>query len=478
LLSWPPVVILGSMTAIPRVRMRPRSLRGRITVLVTLSAMFLLVPAGFLGGAVARHVLTSAEWREARQQAFVTARTIRSDHFSTIIEPRVPGIDVIQVVTSGHRVIASSKAVRGLPPLTDAWPSPQNPLQDVQTCAHKPVGCVRISAMRVRSSPDSPVVYAGRRVPGALSTGIFDTLFGIQVITLTALAAWATWKVTGQTLQPVEAIRVELSSINIHEMSNRVPEPPGEDEIARLARTINSTLDRLEQAKCRLQGAFEQQRQFTADASHELRTPIAGLRMQLEEAQLHPDDTDLREVLNRALSDVDRLEAITTDLLLLARMGVNQPAAKERVDLAELVQSVVSRRSDRLPVQLGLDPGAIVNAVRAQIVRVLTNLLDNAQRHARHRVRAEVHSNGGTAELSVSDDGAGIAEADRERIFQRFTRLDAARSRDHGGTGLGLAIAREIAHAHCGTLDLEDSSAEGSRFVLRLPLATPLADTS
>jgi signal transduction histidine kinase len=127
-------------------------------------------------------------------------------------------------------------------------------------------------------------------------------------------------------------------------------------------------------------------------------------------------------------------------------------------------------------VHLRLDPGVIVNAVRAQISRVLTNLLDNAQRHANHAVWTEVHNCDGRAELSVSDDGEGIAEIDRERIFQRFTRLDAARSRDHGGTGLGLAIAREIADAHCGTLDIEDSSTGGSRFVLRLPLATPLPD--
>ncbi|MBC6457234.1 HAMP domain-containing histidine kinase [Actinomadura sp. HBU206391] len=464
------------MTATRRVRMRPHSLRARMTVLVTVAAVLLLVPAGLVAGTVARHALTSTEWREVRQQSAVTARAVRSGTITTIVEPRVAGVDLVQVVAPGHHVIASSHAIRGLPPLTDVWPGVRHPRKDLQVCAHSHMGCLRLSAMRVRSSPDSPVVYAGRRAPGVLSTGFFDSLFGIQVVSLIALASLATWKITGQTLEPVEAIRAELASINVKDMSNRVPEPDGADEIAKLARAINSTLDRLEQAKCRLQTAFDQQRQFTSDASHELRTPIAGLRTQLEEAQLHPDETDLHEVLDRALSDVDRLEAITTDLLLLARVGVNHPATLERLDLAELVRTEVSRRSDRLTVHLRLDPGAIVNAVRAQVLRVLTNLLDNAQRHARHAVWTEVRHNGGKAELSVMDDGDGIAEVDRERVFQRFTRLDSARSRDHGGTGLGLAIAREIAHAHCGTLDVEESPTGGSRFVLRLPLAMPLPD--
>ncbi|MFI6450285.1 sensor histidine kinase [Streptosporangium amethystogenes] len=244
---------------------------------------------------------------------------------------------------------------------------------------------------------------------------------------------------------------------------HETPEPSDGVEVAQ---TVARTLKRLRQA-------LQQQRRFASDASHELRSPVAALRVELEEAQLHPGDHDLGEVLGRALSDVDRLEAIITDLLALSRAGENTPIEWETVDLAQLVRTEVFRRADRLGVQLRLAPGVNVNTVRLQLARVLTNLLDNAQRHAERVVRVEVTRNAHTAELAVFDDGAGIAEADRERIFERFTRLDAARSRDRGGTGLGLAIAREIAEGHRGTLRAEDSPVGGACFVLRLPLTDP-----
>ncbi|WP_326643836.1 HAMP domain-containing histidine kinase [Streptosporangium sp. NBC_01755] len=241
---------------------------------------------------------------------------------------------------------------------------------------------------------------------------------------------------------------------------------PGHSDGVEVVQTVARTLKRLGQA-------LQQQRRFASDASHELRGPVAALRVELEEAQLHPGDHDLGEVLGRALSDVDRLEAIIADLLALSRAGENAPIEWEPVDLAQLVRTEVFRRADRFDVQLRLAPGVNVNTVRLQLARVLTNLLDNAQRHAERVVRVEVTRNAHTAELAVSDDGAGIAEADRERIFERFTRLDAARSRDRGGTGLGLAIAREIAEGHRGTLQAEDSPIGGACFVLRLPLTDP-----
>ncbi|GLW07779.1 hypothetical protein Misp01_29090 [Microtetraspora sp. NBRC 13810] len=251
-----------------------------------------------------------------------------------------------------------------------------------------------------------------------------------------------------------------------------VPAQVGEDEVTRTVRTVTCRLGRLNQA-------LVQQQQFASDASHELRSPVAGLRAELEEAQLHPGVDDVHDVLDRALDDVGRLEAIIGDLLLLSKASNPAPAEKERVDLAELVRNEVARREDRLRVELRSCSEAYVNTVRVQIIRLLTNLLDNAQRHAKGRVRVEVTCDAQVAELSVSDDGEGIAEADRERIFDRFSRLDAARSRDCSGTGLGLAIAREIAQAHHGTLDAGDSAIGGARFALRLPLVPrPAAPSS
>lgn len=464
-----------------------------MTALITFFAVLLLVPGGLAAAAVARQRLTDMEWEHAHAQAVITAADIRAGRLTKTITPRVTGADLIQVVAPDHHVVASSAAAKALPPMTDAWPTRQEPRLDVQTCGLPHVGCVRLEALFALSAPvrtpanvsptGSPgtvntgsttqgpyVVYVGERVSSPMSTGIFDTLFAIQVAGLIFLTAWATWKVTGRTLRPVGVIRAELAAINVNDLSSRVPEPVGEDEIARLAKTINNTLGRLDYAQRGLEQMLEQQRQFASDASHELRTPIAGLRMQLEDAVLHFDATDLRAMLDHALGDVDRLEAIAADLLLLARLGSDTPESRVSLDLAELVEGEVSTRAGRHPTRLCLEAGTMVGVVPGQMRRALGNLLDNAQRHAKGTVSVDVRRAGDGAELIVSDDGEGIPVADRERVFLRFTRLDTARSRAHGGTGLGLAIAQEIARAHHGTLSVEDSPDGGARFVLRVPL--------
>ncbi|MFC6084547.1 sensor histidine kinase [Sphaerisporangium aureirubrum] len=454
-------------------RWRPRSIRGRVTLLVSLLAILLLVPSGLLAGMVARQSVANAVWLDARQQASLTAAADRLGKLSATIKPTTPGIELIQVIGPGNRVIASSPAAKGLPPLGKTRPTAADPQRDVWTCTGTRVGCVRLSAQRVSADPGSDIVYAGRPAMADASTGAIDSLFATQGTVLIFLAVATTWKVTGRTLRPVEAIRAELAAINVSDLSSRVPEPEGDDEIARLARTINSTLARLEAARLRTELALNQQRRFAADASHELRTPVAGIRAQLEEAQLHPEETDLDDLLCRTLRDVDRLQGIITDLLLLARVGASSPELRERADLASIVRTELARHEARPGVRLALMPGVTIDAVHTQIGRVATNLLDNAQRHARSTVLVEVRRRGDHAELIVDDDGEGIAEGDRERVFERFTRLDEARSRDRGGTGLGLAIARDIAQAHDGTIEACSSPLGGARLVLRLPLAAP-----
>ncbi|WP_440084935.1 sensor histidine kinase [Streptosporangium sp. LJ11] len=327
----------------------------------------------------------------------------------------------------------------------------------------------RLSASGSSGSAASPVRAAGPRAAGFPSSGSRHLILVIEAVALISLATYAIWKVTGRVLRPVDVVRSELAVIGFGDLHTRISEPANVREVARLCRTINNALQRLDEGKEELQGLERSHRRFASDVSHELRTPIAGLRAQLEEAQQDLGGVRLPDLVETMLGQVERLQAITDDLLFLARMGTGAAAEQQRLDLAALVRTEVSRRSDQRPVQLHLAPGSIVSAVPTRLSRLLANLLDNAQRHCTHRVCVDVHAVHAVVELAVSDDGPGIALDDRERVFHRLTRLDDARRLDHNGTGLGLAIARAIAHAHHGTLNVEESTIGGACFVLRLP---------
>ncbi|MEU7835456.1 MULTISPECIES: HAMP domain-containing sensor histidine kinase [unclassified Nonomuraea] len=442
-------------------RLWASSLRGRITLVAAAVATAVLIPVGTGTILVARSVVEANVWKQTRDTAEQVAAEWRvGDLPLGAAMPLIdPSVDLIQVVTPTGQVVATSDAARNLPPLSDVWPTADNRVISTTHCL--PRQCVHLTAVRTSPSPTSNVVYAGRTTPGLLDTRILEAVVLTEILVLIALATWTTWLVMGRALRPVGAMRAELDAVNASDLSSRVSQPPGKDEVAQLARSVNGTLARLERS------AY-QQRRFASDASHELRTPIAGLRAQLESAQLYPEDTDFIALVDSALRDTDRLEAIITDLLLLARIGSRVDVVKERVDLAVLVRDELSTRNDRLPVKLMLDEGVVVEGVRLQLARVLTNLLDNAQRHAESIVKVAVTRDGDMAVLAVENDGVEIARADRESIFERFTRLDAARSRDSGGTGLGLAIARDVAVAHRGEIHVEECRG-GARFVLRLP---------
>jgi signal transduction histidine kinase len=192
-------------------------------------------------------------------------------------------------------------------------------------------------AIRVTPAADSPVVYAGMAEPRVLTAHALEYGIAVCALCLVALAAWMTWVMVGRTLRPVAAIRARMAEITGSDLSLRVPLPAGRDEIALLARTANQTLARLE-------GAVQQQRQFASDTSHELRTPIAGLRTQLEEAVLYPDDVDPHATIQAALSTTDRLEAIVSDLLVLARLRTTDPTPPEPIDLTALVAEETANR--------------------------------------------------------------------------------------------------------------------------------------
>jgi signal transduction histidine kinase len=277
------------------------------------------------------------------------------------------------------------------------------------------------------------------------------------------------WWFVGRTLQPVEAIRAQVGVIGGGDLHRRVPVPAADDEVGRLARTMNDMLERLERAA-------EQQRRFVADASHELRSPLARMRAELEVDLAHPEGADLQATHQSALEEVVGLQHLVDDLLDLARHeGVGTPAApREPVDLDDLVQRAARRvrASGRVRLDTSGVGAAQVQGDPGQLGRLVTNLLDNAVRHAASTVAISLRQDDdATAELVVADDGPGIADADRTRVFEPFTRLDEARTAGTGGAGLGLTIVRDIALAHGGTVTVEDHPGGGARFVVNLPAA-------
>ncbi|AHH99442.1 hypothetical protein GCM10010174_54750 [Kutzneria viridogrisea] len=292
----------------------------------------------------------------------------------------------------------------------------------------------------------------------------FDNTLAFFIPLAVLLAALVAWLATGRALRPVEAIRRELAEVSESQLDRRVPVPRSRDELARLARTTNATLDRL-------QHAHDQQERFVADASHELRSPLANLRTGLEVALTHPDRVDWPAVAHRSLLDVQRLQRITADLLQLAVDPAEVAAPSGVVDLAEVVREQVAERA-LVPggpvVRSVVDGPAVVTGEPVRLERLLRNLLDNAVRHARTSVTVRLRHSAGEVVLEVIDDGPGIPAEDRERVFDRFARLDDARARDAGGSGLGLTIARDIATRHGGSLRVADSE-QGARLVARLP---------
>lgn len=305
-----------------------------------------------------------------------------------------------------------------------------------------------------------------RRSVDAVQEGLL-VAFPLLVASVGILA----WVLAGRALHPVESIRAQVEAITASTLDRRVPVPRSGDEVARLAATMNAMLDRLEDASTR-------QQRFVADASHELRSPVAAIRTELEVAQRTAGPEDWPAVAERLLGEEARLEAVISDLFLLASLDEGAAGEHVPVDLAEVAGEEARRRApgrEGITIEVDAPAAAIVDGNRTQLRRAVTNLLDNAGRHARTTVRVGVHARDGRVRLLVDDDGPGIPETDRERAFERFTRLDDHRSRDgaSGGSGLGLSLVRRIAQRHDGTATIGTAPLGGARVVLDLPGRAP-----
>ncbi|MFI9437378.1 sensor histidine kinase [Streptosporangium sp. NPDC052375] len=442
-----------------------RSVRGRaVSVNMAITAVIL----GLTFAVLVAHMRDDAGDRataEAAQAARMTGVHLYRNPAPDPIPTGPGGVSLIQVVRPGDgRVIAAGAELAGVPRISHLVPVAGDSRVDGELCGPYLTPCGKLVGVLIRTAYYGEVlIYAAAPVP--YFTGwILPSVLALLLLFVLLCGIVGTWRTVGRALRPVEAIRAETAEITATGLGRRVPVPDTGDEVAALAKTMNSTLDRL-------QHAVENQRRFVSDASHDLRSPITGLRTRLEVALGAPGEEPWEKTARAALSDVERLQEVVGDLLELARLDAGALSDRvEPLDLGRFVEEEVTGRRGHVPIRIERADGVVVRADRLKMARLLTNLLANAERHADREIVVRVCAEEGEAVLEVIDDGDGIAPADRERVFDRFTRLDASRNRDAGGSGLGLAISKGIASAYGGRLYVADSP-RGARFVLRLALA-------
>jgi len=448
---------------------RLASVRVRTTVGATFIVALALAVAGLgvvtvLRRSMIDNIDDSLRLRGADITAIVESGTLPDD---AAIEGDEDGF--VQIVDSAGNVLAASRNIDGEPELTDAAPGstldlPVSPVDD---------GTFRVHIHQT-DTDGALTVIVGRSLEdadAATATVAWSLLTGIPALVL--IVGATTWIVVGRALRPVDAIRAQVADIGGTDLHRRVPTPPADDEIGRLATTMNEMLDRLE-------AASDRQRRFVSDASHELRTPIAIVRHEIDVARADTD-ADRDQVIEDIAVENRRMQELVDDLLLLARQDQAHIAAERAVadraivDLDDLALVEAHRtRGASTPIDATGLAEAQVYGDERQLARVIRNLLDNAVRHARTGVAITVTTDTGSVHLTVDDDGPGILPSDRHRVLERFTRVDGDRSRDAGGAGLGLAIADDIVSNHGGTLAVTDSPRlGGARFVVTLPAAQP-----
>jgi signal transduction histidine kinase len=447
-------------------RRRPFStLRARLTLLSSAVVAAMLVVSALTLTTVQRRLLLDGVDEALKQRVDNVQVLVQEAGGTEVLADEGDREDsFVQLLDANGRVVSASQNMLAAPA---AAPPPPPGVAEVR----RTVSGVRISPHRFRVMVRRLQTDSGPRVL-IVGKNLDDFEGSLQILTLSLavlippiviLLVGMVWWVTGRALRPVEDIRAEVESMGGSQLDRRVQVPGTDDEIARLARTMNSMLDRL-------QRSTEQQRRFVADASHELRTPLTRLRSELELLVADPDRSggDAQSLL----ADTVDLEHLVDDLLFLARSQSAPPdASAQVVDLDDLMLDEASRlrAGHRLVVDtVGVGP-ARVTGVPSELVRVVRNLVANAERHARSTVTMQSRECDGDSILVVSDDGPGIAAEHRAAVFERFTRLDEARSRDAGGAGLGLAIVRDIVARHGGAVSVTTSPAGGAEFTVTLP---------
>lgn len=435
---------------------------------LTLAALVVVVATLAIGGAALVWLLHSS-----LTDGLVNQSSSEADNVAALIskgpvpaELPVRSGTAVQVVNAAGAVVASSADLRGRTAVAAVRPSVGD---HVQVPAGVPLpgndhNGITVATTVATSTGHLTIYAVSSRDQAEDSVHDLEIALAVVLPILVVVSGVLVWILAGRAMRPVESIRREVSDISVSDLHRRVPVPPVDDEIARLASTMNAMLSRLETAT-------DRQRQFVSDASHELRSPLATVITVLEVARARPESADWPSVAATAEAEASRLGAIVDNLLLLARSDEGHLVpGRESVDLDELALAEGERlvAQGRVAVDLrGVGAGRVLGD-SDQLGRVLRNLADNAERHAAGRVSFEVARTEGAVELVVADDGPGIPPEERRRVFERFTRVDQARDRPAGGAGLGLAIVGEVVAAHGGSVVVADSEV-GARVVVRLP---------
>lgn len=444
--------------------MRARLGRTSIRVRTTLASVGVVALALLAGGLLLVLLVRGSLHDQLEARAEQTAGTLADQIDTTGLpaqpagqgedadDPDDPEDEVWQVTDGSGRVVRASQ------PLRDPLPAGE----DEQT--FRPSGADHDYVVVTEDAGEYVVAVAVslEEVDDSTSALLPPLLVGLPLLLL--VVGGVTWTVATRALAPVERIRREVDQITGDRLERRVPEPSSRDEIHRLATTMNQMLGRLEDAR-------DKQRAFVADASHELRSPLASIRQTTEVARAHPGALPDGEVAEVVHEEALRMQRLVEQLLTLTRADEGGAVrARREVDLDDVLLSEATRvRRTGLQVDVSGVHAARVTGDPTALDQVVRNLVDNASRHAVDRLLLALDTTSAGVELVVEDDGPGVPEADRERVFERFVRLDEARSRDAGGSGLGLAIVAEIVRSHGGTVAVSSGGLGGARFVVRLP---------
>ena len=444
------------------------SVRFRLTAVATIVVAFVLVLSSFAVVNIQRKQLTDsldfsltqrADTIEAALDGTTTPNLFNSD-----------GEDgAVQVVAEDGRVFASTS---NLANRTIANPILSGDDERIWTTRNLGLRdpAYRVISRVINATQGTAVLHVVSTLADIdESVRSLTTSLAVAMPMVLALLAALMWWLIGRTLHPVETIRKSVAAITTSDLNERVEVPDRDDEISKLGATMNEMLDRLA-------ASSQRQRNFVADAAHELRTPLTRIRTEIEVDLAQRQTADPFATHRVVLEETTALQQLIDDLLLLARSDARQLVQpKGVIDLDDVVLKEVKQQrtnSTRVTIDAQQVSGAAVVADADQMTRVVRNLLSNAIRHAASTVVVSLTETEHSIELSVSDDGPGVPLSDRDRIFERFTRLDEARHQNDGGSGLGLAIVKDIVEHHNGTVSCSSNHPTGARIAVTIPHAS------